>query len=80
MTALFLYTEKMKERFWKAYYYVMWSLVFFGFFIILDADNSNWRYFFSYGDQELGQYVMLSAIPMTIIRYVAIGKHFWNKP
>ena len=79
MTALFLYTKEMSDRFWKAYYYIMWFCFVFGLYIVFDADDNSID-FFSSGDEWLGWTVTASAIPMTIIRYILIGKHFWQKP
>ena len=59
----------------------MWFLVIGGLFLYVVA-HSNIRSEFkiSYDDKYTGQYMLLSAIPMTIIRWIATGKHFWNKP
>ena len=72
----------MKDRFWTAYFYVMWFLFLFGLFAYQDSQYwiTNQEFFNGYEDDVWTWLVMMSAIPMTIIRYVAIGKHFWNKP
>ena len=69
----------MKDRFWEAYYYIMWFCVVFGIFIIIDADDNSFGWF-KYGDEWIGEYLMASAIPLAIIRYILIAKHFWIKP
>ena len=60
----------------------MWFLVIGGLFLYVVAHLWNIRsdLGIDYDDKYTGQYMMLSAIPMTVIRWVSTGKHFWNKP
>jgi len=78
MTALFLYTQVMKDRFWTVYFYVMWS-----FFVIWAGRLASWwfdsrNYYESAWQPDFPILVLL--LVMTIIRYIATGKHFWNRP
>ena len=74
----------MKDRFWTAYFYVMWFMLLFGLIVYQDQHG----YFTSYElDSLVGDYarmwswwLIVSTLPMTIIRWIATGKHFWNKP
>ena len=88
MTALFLYTLEMKERFWKFWFYLMWALYTLGISGII------YGWYMKYNAEDLQQvlndyqgliefyiwFTVLTFIPMTIIRWMATGKHFWNKP
>ena len=66
----------MKDRFWTAYFYVMWLLVISGLFVF---GKEVFGYLYR-PQMELGIYLIISGIVMTIIRWIATGKHFWNKP
>ena len=77
----------MKDRSWTAYYYVMLLLVLFGLFVYMDsfsAYNGNMFqdiYFLNkYGSDEWSLWLIFSFIPLTVIRWVGTGKHFWDKP
>ena len=71
----------MKERFWIAYFYVMWFVFLFGLFAYQDSQSfiTKQVIFDRYKD-DWTWWIIMSAIPMTIIRWVVTGKHFWNKP
>ena len=92
MTALFLYTEFMKEKLWSAYYnlllnkklwtiyyYIMVIILGFGIYILIDIHLLD-QFLFSNEDQGLAQTNLLTFFGMTILRFATIGKHFWNKP
>ena len=57
----------------------MWFLALFGLYVLFDSGFAPFP-FFNGNDEELGFYLMGSFILMAIIRYIAIGKHFWNEP
>ena len=68
----------MKDRFWQVYY---WAMV--AFFVIWAGRLASWwtdpsNYYESAWQPNFPILVLLFV--MTIIRYVAIGKHFWNRP
>ncbi len=69
----------MKERFWLAYFYIMWFLLLGGLYILIDANGYLFEVFY-YDYKYIGQYMMLSAIPLAIIRWIVTGKHIWNRP
>ena len=59
----------------------MWFLFLFGLFAYQDTQYGITKQnFFNRDDADWTWWVMMSAIPMTIIRWVSTGKHFWNKP
>ena len=71
----------MKDRFWTAYFYVMWFVFLFGLFLyVVDHQTLRSDFGIGYYPRYYAEYMMLSAIPMTIIRWVGTGKHFWNRP
>lgn len=92
MTALFLYTEFMKEKLsalyyslllnkklWTIYYYIMIIILGLGIYILIDIYFLN-QLLFSKEDQGLAQTNLLAFFGMTVLRFATIGKHFWNKP
>ena len=58
----------------------MWFLVIGGLLLYYAAHLGNADWNIDYEDKYTAQYMMLSAIPMTIIRWISTGKHFWNGP
>tara|TARA_E500000178_G_C16326129_1_gene446876 strand:- start:33 stop:266 length:234 start_codon:yes stop_codon:yes gene_type:complete len=77
----------MKDRFWKAYFFVMWFMFLFGLFALQDAEGlitddflDNWFIANYYGSDSWGWWLIYLFIPLTIIRWISTGKHFWNKP
>ena len=77
----------MKERFWLCYYYFMWFCPLFGLFALQDDAYLitkgwlwNWYVANYYGSDEWGWWLIYLFILLTIIRWIAIGKHFWNRP
>ena len=85
MTALFIYTEKMKERFWKFWFYLMWALyalgisgTIYGWYMKYNAEGIKALYDYQGLIEFYIWFTALTFIPMTIIRWVATGKHFWN--
>ena len=53
----------------------MWLLVIGGLYVYADPFNElDWR------DAWIGDIMITSAIVMTIIRWIVIGKHIWNRP
>jgi hypothetical protein len=92
MTALFLYTEFMKEKLsalyyslllnkklWTIYYYIMIIILGLGIYILIDSYFLD-QLLFSKKDLGLAQTNLLTFFAMTVLRFVTIGKHFWNKP
>ena len=82
----------MKERFWKAYFYLMWFIFLFGLFAYQDM-HDGWFTEFLVFDRTCGfasvggcssdtwaLLTMFSVIPLAVIRWIYTGKHFWNKP
>ena len=74
----------MKERFWLSYFWIM-----IGFFVlgitellyILDVGydyyyRSSWRMY----PIDIGFPYIFIFLIMTLVRYITIGKHFWNRP
>ena len=80
---LFLYPVEMKERLWVAYYWLMILILIIGIgraITFAEAVNSNevnyWMQTTAFPDFPF----LLTFVVMTVIRWIAIGKHFWNKP
>ena len=79
----------MKDRFWIAYYYIMWFLFLFGLFVYVDSFISYYDSFFffqdiyffnEYGSEVWSLWLIFLFILLTVIRWVGTGKHFWNRP
>ena len=91
MTALFLYTLGMKERFWKFWFYLMWTCLVLGSIWIAMVLFLRYKYgdvyqpqFYEIYDLDLAteratSFTVLTFFPMAIIRWIATGKS-WNKP
>ena len=80
---LFLYPVEMKERLWVAYYWLMILILIIGIgraITFAEAVNSNevnyWMQTTAFPDFPF----LLTFVVMTVIRWIAIGKHFWNRP
>ena len=81
----------MKERFWIFYFYLMWTLYLLGCAWIVYAWYMRFEYgdvyyegFYTYRYDELTDraflFTLLTSLPMWLIRWIATGKHFWQKP
>ena len=71
----------MKERFWFLYY---WLMIVTGILGAIELPLVLlYGYFLSYDwtrDLFFGVPIIVVPIVMTVIRWIVIGKHIWNRP
>ena len=73
----------MNERFWLSYYWIMIGFFVMGLIelIFIIDDGYDWYY---EGRQiypiDIGFPYIFIFLIMTLVRYITIGKHFWNRP
>ena len=65
----------------------MWFCPLFGLFALQDDEGlitngwlDEWYVANYYGSGSWGWWLIYLFIPLTIIRWIGTGKHFWNRP
>ncbi len=71
----------MEERFWFLYY---WLMIVAGILGAIELSTALLdSYFYSYDWTQFLYFevpIIVFSIVMTVIRWIAIGKHFWQLP
>ena len=74
----------MKDRFWQVYYWIMIVFLALGSLELLWILDMGYESYFRFEGSiygiEIGFPLVFIFLVMTLVRYVTIGKHFWNKP
>mgnify|MGYP004050340227 CR=1 FL=1 len=74
----------MKERFWFLYYWLMIVAGILGTielsWVLLEYISYNSTFLGLFEDLFFGVPFIVFPIVMTVIRWIVIGKHIWNRP